>query len=67
MIHEWQPGATILSAKLAVCKRCGGLRVTEGGRTHYIVRTTSVRDERVFDVEPATCAPPARRGSIGAW
>ena len=67
MIHEWKRGATVLTAKLSVCTRCGALRVEEAGRVHFIRRCEDVRDERVTDVEPAPCLAPARRGSMHAW
>ena len=66
-MHEWKDGATILTAKLAVCKRCGGLRVTEAGRIHYIRRCESVRDERVSEGVEPPCIVVRRRASLTAW
>ncbi len=65
-MHEWKPGATVLSANLAVCSRCGSLRVVERGAVKYIRRVRSVRDERVWDEEPP-CTPVPRRGSLHTW
>jgi hypothetical protein len=66
-MHDWRPGATVLSANLAVCKGCGSLRVLERGVYKYIRRVASIRDERVFDEEPP-CVPVVRsNASTRAW
>jgi hypothetical protein len=66
MMHDWKPGATILTATLAICKQCDSIRVTEGESVHYIRRVAHVRDERIALEEPE-CVPPPRRGTFGEW
>lgn len=67
--HPWKEGATILTAKLAVCTHCGTLRVTEPGaaaEVHYLVPGEGEKN-RVHFTEPPCVKQPRRGGSIGAW
>lgn len=64
--HPWKEGATLLTAKLAVCTHCGALRVTEADGVHYLLPGKGEKD-RIAYAEPP-CVKEARRGgSIGTW